>query len=198
MLHASRPLLTVCKRAGRWQCLLRCLSWSGLRRGVLEAMSVHPILAKAVTALVHLDPLNASARAPDLLTQPAVASLIKEAGCHYHAQVHDQQELLSNEVMHNVQEALSGRSACRCGIRCQQHQWCQMLSMTWGALCACCSTGASSVLGHEVISWEGLLQTAHWERLTEEPRRVDILQACFASYTACMHLGRAYHGHCLH
>ena len=110
----------------------------------------------------------------------------------------DQHDLPSNEVIHDVHEALTGRSARRCGKRCQQHQWCQMLSMTWGALCTCCSTGASSVLGHELISWEDHLQTAHWERLTEEPRRVDILQACFASYVACMHLGRAYHGHCLH
>lgn len=68
--------------------MLRCLSWRGFRRVVLEAVSVHPTLAKAVAALMHVVPFGASARAPDLLTLPAVASLMKEAGCQHHAQAY--------------------------------------------------------------------------------------------------------------
>ena len=69
--------------------------------------------------------------------------------------------LCQNEDMQNLQEALTGRFACRCGIRGQGYHGCQMLSMTSGALCAWCSTLASSVPGHEVISWEYHLRTGN-------------------------------------
>lgn len=83
-LHASWLLPTnmMCKRARWWHRLLRHPNWS---RVILEAMSVHPTLPPVMTALAHVVPLVASARAPDLLIRPAVASLIKEAGCQHHA-----------------------------------------------------------------------------------------------------------------
>ena len=105
----------------------------------------------------------------------------------------DQQDPLSNEVMHVLQEALTGRSACRWDKRCQQHQCCQMLSMTWAALCAWCSTGASSVLGHEVISLEEHLQTTHYECLTEERLKDGCLTSLLASSPICI----GFHEHSL-
>ena len=78
-MRASWPMHTVCWRAGQWRHLLRSLSWSGLRRVILEAMSVNPILPELVAADVHVVPLAAGAGAPDLNTLPAVASPGRQA-----------------------------------------------------------------------------------------------------------------------
>ena len=66
--------------------MLRCLNCSALIRVILEAMPVHPTLAKPVATFVQIVPLVASAGAPNRILFPAMALRIRESS--WKEQVH--------------------------------------------------------------------------------------------------------------